>query len=56
MHTQATVEHRSAGRAVAVGLSGKKWELWHDFAKKASSMVVASVGCVAHACVQWEQQ
>lgn len=37
---QATVEHRTAGearrQAVALTLAGKKWEVSHDFAKKAS--------------------
>lgn len=34
---QATVEHRSASGAVAVTLTGKRWEVAHDFGKKASA-------------------
>lgn len=34
---QATVEHRSAAHALAVTLSGKRWEVAHDFGKKVAT-------------------
>ena len=36
---QATLEHRSASAAVGVTLSGKRWEVAHDFGKKVRCLV-----------------
>lgn len=44
------MEHRSASGAVAVTLTGKRWEVAHDFGKKASALLCC---CKFGLCFPW---